>query len=43
MYNTRYMSDANYTEHVKINLLIFIVNIVVRRVASHIFDTFNKM
>jgi hypothetical protein len=36
------MSHVNYIEHVQIKSLIFIVEVVVRRFASHIFDTFNK-
>ena len=41
-YNRRYMSHVNYIEHVQIKPLIFVVKIVVRRFASHIFDIFHK-
>ena len=41
--NTRYMLHVNYTKHVQITSLIFLfVKIVVGRLASHIFHTFNK-
>ena len=38
----KYMSYIIYIEHVQIKSPIFLVKIVVRRFASHIFDTFNK-
>ena len=42
MTNTRYMSHVHYIKHVQIKSLIFFVKIIVRRFASHIFNTFNN-
>ena len=41
MYNTRYMSHINYIEHLQLNRSFVFVKIIVRRFASHIFNTFN--